>query len=119
MPRPSMNTKNKTSRKKSGSSRSNKAATNRKAASAKRNELTNKLREDIKTTKKTFNTFKVAAKAEVAVLRDELKAALKREKELMKMGENKIRMMLSAGEKWEKQQINKIKKMTTGKKRKK
>ena len=60
-----------------------------------------------------------AAKAELTVIKDELKLALKREQELMKMGEDKIRMMVTAGQKWEKQQMAKIKKMTATKKRKK
>jgi len=54
---------------------------------------------------------KAAAKAEIDVLNDNLKAALKREQALLKMGEKKAKMMMAAGQRWEKQQLAKIRKL--------
>lgn len=116
-------TKKKVSKKKSTTAK-------RKVAASKTGALTKKLREDLKTTKETFNVFKAAAKveiklakeaakAEMAVLKDQLDAALKRERELVKLAEGKVRMMVSAGDKWEKEQMAKIKKMGSKKKKRK
>ena len=66
--------------------------------------------------KEELRLAKDAAKAEIAVLKDDLNAALKRERELVKISENKIKAMVSAGEKWERQQMNKLKKMMARKK---
>ena len=49
-----------------------------------------------------------AAAAEIAVIKDQLAAALKREKELMALAEKKVQMMLAAGARWEKEQMTKI-----------
>ncbi|MCP4390210.1 MAG: hypothetical protein GY802_18095 [Gammaproteobacteria bacterium] len=49
------------------------------------------------------------------MLNENLKAALKREQALLKLGEKKARMMLAAGQRWEKQQISKIRKLTAKK----
>jgi len=51
------------------------------------------------------------------VLKEQLAAALKREQELMKLGEKKAKAMLAAGERWEKKQIARIKKATSKKRR--
>lgn len=45
------------------------------------------------------------------VLNERLRAPLKREKSLLKLGERKARIMLAAGRRWEKQQIANIKKL--------
>ena len=46
----------------------------------------------------------------ITVLKDQLDAALKREKQLMKISEKKAKEMLAAGVRWEKKQLSKIKK---------
>ena len=53
---------------------------------------------------------RAAARDEIAVLKDQLAAALKREAELRKLSEKKIKKMLAAGERWEKKQRIKLKK---------
>lgn len=88
----------------------------------KRNELTKQLREDLKETKaamrlarisarEEIKLAKAAAKAEIAVLKDQLASVMKREKALLQVGENKTKMMLKAAEQWEKKQVTKIQKM--------
>ena len=89
----------------------------RKAAADKRNALVKQLRQDLKDSRDTLKAVKASAKAEVKVLKDELKAALKRERELVKLGEKKISMMFTAGEKWERKQVAKIKKIVAKKRR--
>jgi len=110
-------TKKKTTARKSTAKK--KAAANRKVANEKRAALANKLRTDLKAAKDTIKATKESAKAEIAVLKDQLNAAMKREAELLKIGENKVRAMVVAGEKWEKQQLAKIKKMASKSKPKK
>ena len=51
------------------------------------------------------------------VLKDQLTAALKREQALLALGEKKAKMMLAAGERWERQQVAKIKQMATKKRK--
>lgn len=100
-----------------------KSAALRKQANASRKALTAKLREDLKATKAALRDAKnaakeeikltrEAAKSEIAVLKVQLNAALKREQELMKIAQNKAKMMLEAGEKWEKAQMKKLQKLT-------
>lgn len=97
--------KKKASRKKTSTS------ANRKAAAKKHAVLAAKLREDLKATKETLKAVKESANAEIAVLKSHLAAAMKREAELQKIGEKKVREMVAAGEKWEKAQITRIKKI--------
>ena len=88
-----------------------KVSANLKKAAAKRSALANKIQQDLKATKETLKAVKESAKAEVAVLKDQLNAAMKREAELMKIAEKKVHAMVSAGEKWEKEQLAILKKM--------
>ncbi|MFT5132835.1 MAG: hypothetical protein ACI9SC_001303, partial [Gammaproteobacteria bacterium] len=67
-----------------------------------------KLKKDLKGAKDTMKIARAAAKDEIAVLKDHLDAALKREKELLKISEKKAIKMLAAGERWEKKQVSKI-----------
>ena len=60
---------------------------------------------------------RAAARAEIDLLNENLRAALKREQALLKLGEKKAKMMLAAGQRWEKQQVAKIRKLV-GKKSK-
>ena len=60
---------------------------------------------------KTDKRIEAAAKAEVNVLKDQLAAVMKREKALLKIGEQKTKMMWKAAEQWEKKQVSKIQKM--------
>jgi hypothetical protein len=62
---------------------------------------------------------RVAAKDEIAVLKDQLAAALKREKGLLKLSEQKAKKMFAAGERWEKIQVEKIKKAASRVRKKK
>lgn len=89
----------------------------RKAAADNRNTLVKQLRQDLRDAKDTLKAATASAKAEMAVLKDELKAALIRERELVKLGEKKISMMVSAGEKWERQQVAKIRKIVAKRRR--
>ena len=97
--------------KKKVAAKKTRAAAHLKKAAAKRTVLANKLQEDLKATKETLKAVKESAKAEVAVLKDQLNAAMKREAELMKIAEKKVHAMVAAGEKWEKEQLAKLKKM--------
>jgi len=112
----------KTARKKS-------PAANRKAAASKRNALIARLKTDLKATKEALQAAtkgarieikltRSATKAEIAVLKDQLAAARKREQALAKLGEKKARMMLAAGERWEREQLVKIRKMVEKTRRK-
>ena len=65
--------------------------------------------------KKKSTSSKRAAKAEIDVLSENLKVALKREQAMVKVGEQKVKMMLAAGQRWEKQQLAKIKKLVAKK----
>ncbi|GMR20660.1 MAG: hypothetical protein BMS9Abin36_1256 [Gammaproteobacteria bacterium] len=116
-----------TARKKAAKKKS--PATNRKAAASKRSALIARLKTDLKATKEALQAAtkgarieikltKSAAKAEMAVLKDQLAEARKREQALMKLGEKKARMMLAAGERWERQQLVKIRKMVKKTRRK-
>jgi len=88
-----------------------KAASSRRAvATRSRNELVKTLRKDLEDTRATLKAAKAAARAEAALLKDQLRAALKRERELVKISEKKIKKMIAAGERWEKKQIGKLKK---------
>ena len=96
-------------------------ATNRKVAATSRYALTTRLKQDLIATKKALSVariaareelklVRVAAKDEIAVLKDQLAAAMKREKELVKISKQKARKMYAAGESWEKKQLAKLKK---------
>ncbi len=96
-------------------------ASNRKAAAASRKALTKKLRADLKSAQAALSKARVvaaeelklvraAARDEIAVLKDQLDKALKREKELRKISEKKAKKMLAAGEAWEKKQLEKLRK---------
>lgn len=67
-----------------------------------------KLKQDLKEAKKTLKVARVAARDEIEILKDHLNAALKREKELLKISEKKAKKMLAAGARWEKKQVAKI-----------
>jgi exosome complex RNA-binding protein Csl4 len=96
-------------------------AVHKGVATRTRNDLTKQLKADLKATKAALRSSSVAAraelklaraaaKAEIAVLRDQLSAAIKREQALIKISEQKAKMMWKAGEEWEKQQIAKMRK---------
>ena len=88
------------------------AAANRKAATAKHANLAKKLREDLQATKDTLKAVRDSARAEIAVLKDHLNAAMKREAALQKIAESKVKAMVAAGEKWEREQMAKVRKLT-------
>ena len=107
--------------KKKATTRKKTSSTNRKTAATSRHALTDRLKKDLQATKKALNVArkaaseelnlaKVAAKDEIAVLKDQLASALKREKGLLKLSEQKAKKMFAAGERWEKIQLEKIKK---------
>jgi hypothetical protein len=122
--------KKKATDKKKASTRKKTSKTNRKAADTSRHALTDRLKQDLGATKKALNVVRVAAreelklarvaaKDEVAVLKDQLAAALNREKGLIKLSEQKARKMFAAGERWEKKQLAKIKKAAARARKKK
>lgn len=97
-------------------------ATHKGQATRKRNDLTKRLKADLQATRQALKQARAAAreelklanaaaKAEITVLKDQLAVMNKREKALLKIGEQKAKHMWNAGEKWEKEQISKIKKM--------
>ena len=109
----------KTTRKKSTSKR-NTADRHKAAANKSRKDLLTRLKKDLQASKKALTAAskaanaelklaKAAARAEINVLRDQLKVALKREEALRKLSQEKARRMLQAGEQWEKKQLAKIK----------
>ena len=120
--------KKKTARKKTAKKKTAKktparktTAGNRRAAAASRKALIKKLRADLRTARAALSRARVvaaeelrlvraAAGDEAAVLRDQLNKAMKREKELRKISEQKAKKMLAAGEAWEKKQLAKLKK---------
>lgn len=77
-------------------------------ATASRGKLVDSLKKDLKEAKKTLKLAKAAANDEIAVLKDHLDASLKREQELQKIYEKKLRKMLQAGERWEKKQLTRL-----------
>lgn len=90
------------------------------AASRSRKNLVTKLKKDLQASKKALKSAtkaasvelkltKAAAKAEIDVLKDQLVSALKREEALRKLSQDKAKMMWKAGEKWEKEQLARIK----------
>ncbi len=111
--------KKKVAKKKSSVSKKT-VALHRKAAASSRNALSSKLKKDMIATLKAaritaaeeLKLVKAAAKDEIAVLKDQLAAALKRERELSRISEQKALKMLAAGERWEKKQLAKLKKAT-------
>jgi len=116
--------------KKKATSRKKSSSTNRKTAATSRHALTARLKQDLIATKKALivasnaareelKLVRVAAKDEIAVLKDQLAAAMKREKELVKISEQKARKMFAAGERWEKKQLEKIKKAASKVRKKK
>lgn len=126
-----MASKKKTAKKKTTSRKKKSRVSTRKGvATRKRHDLTNKLKEDLKATKETLRAArtaareelklaKAAAKAEIALLKEQLSVAQKREQALMKIGEQKAKMMWQAGAKWEKEQLAKIQKTLKTKRRSK
>jgi hypothetical protein len=97
---------------------------NRSSANSSKQALVSQLRRDLKATKEALKSVKMtaskelklankAAKDEIAVVKDQLAGVLKREKALIKMSQNKTREMIAAGGRWEKQQLLKIKKLTS------
>jgi hypothetical protein len=109
--------------KKKVTTRKKTSTTNRKTADTSRHALTARLKLDLKATRKAFREelklVRVAAKDEIAVLKDQLSEALKREKGLVKLSEQKAMKMLAAGERWEKKQLAKIKKAAARARKKK
>ncbi len=111
--------KKKTAKKKSSVSKKT-VALHRKAAASSRSALSSKLKKDMIATLKAaritaaeeLKLVKAAAKDEIAVLKDQLAAALKRERELSRISEKKALKMLAAGERWEKEQLAKLKQAT-------
>lgn len=104
-----------TSKKSATANRKKKAADNRSA-------LVTKLKQDLAATKKALQAaqkgarveiklVKSVAKTEVAVLKDQLNLALIQEKALRTMAEKKAKILWAAGQKWEKEQLAKIRKM--------
>jgi hypothetical protein len=87
------------------------AAAHKGDATRKRNELTSQLRADLQASKETLKAANAAAKAEITVLKDQLNAVMKREKALLKVSEQKAKIMWKAAEQWEKKQVAKIQKM--------
>lgn len=118
-----MAVKKTTSKKTISSSRRKKKSVSEqhKAAAAKnRKNLVAKLKKDLQATKKALRSAKVAASAELKlvkaaaktemdVLKDQLAAAIKREEALRKISQEKAKQMWKAGEQWEKQQLAKLK----------
>jgi len=107
------------SKKKTSTKKRSSTSTHKSTATRKRNELTRKLRVDLKASKETLRAAstaareelklaKAAAKAEIAILKDQLTAVMKREKALLKISEQKATMMWKAAEQWEKKQVAKI-----------
>ena len=89
-------------------------------ASKTRKNLAAKLKKDLQATKKALRTariaasaelklVKAAAKAEMDVLKDQLAVAIKREEALRKLSQEKAKLMWKAGEQWEKKQLAKLK----------
>ena len=115
-----MATRKKSTSKKKSTQSGPVSSTHKAAATRTRNELTARIKEDLKATqvalkaankaaREEIRLAKAAAKAEIAVLKDQLKAAHKREQELLKVGELKVKAMWKAGEEWEKKQMAKLK----------
>ncbi|MGD8526714.1 MAG: hypothetical protein PVJ63_10725, partial [Thioalkalispiraceae bacterium] len=109
-----------TARKKSVGKKRSSAAANKGVATRRRNDLAKKLREDLKASREALRSARAAAreelklanaaaKAEIKVLKDQLAAARKREQALVKISEQKAKMMWKAGEQWERQQMTKLK----------
>jgi D-alanyl-D-alanine dipeptidase len=106
--KPAVTTKNRTRKK--PATRKSAAAARRAAATRSRNQLVKNLRKDLDDARATLKVARTATKAEIAMLKDQLNAALKREKELLKISEKKVKKMIAAGERWEKKQLGKLKK---------
>jgi len=87
---------------------------NLKAAAVSRKALIERLKKDLKkakdAAKEELKLARAAARDEIAVLKDQLAAALGREAELRKLSEKKIKKMLVAGERWERKQRARLKK---------
>ena len=120
--------KKKTTKKKSSVSKKV-VASHRKAAATSRKALTSKLKKDMGATIRSLKAASItaaeelklvraAAKDEIAVLKDQLAAALKRERKLSRISEQKIKKMLVAGERWEKEQLAKLKQAAANAKKK-
>ncbi len=120
--------KKKTTKKKSSVSKKA-VASHRKAAATSRKALTSKLKKDMGATIRSLKAASItaaeelklvraAAKDEIAVLKDQLAAALKRERKLSRISEQKIKKMLVAGERWEKEQLAKLKRAAANAKNK-
>ncbi len=114
--------KKKVTGKKKTTSKKSAAAGRKKKAADNRSALVTKLKQDLAATKKALQAVqkgarveiklaKSVAKTEVAVLKDQLNQALKQEKALRTMAEKKAKILWAAGQKWEKEQLAKIRKM--------
>jgi len=114
--------KKKVTGKKKTTSKKSAAAGRKKKAADNRSALVTKLKQDLTATKKALQAVqkgarveiklaKSVAKTEVAVLKDQLNQALKQEKALRTMAEKKAKILWAAGQKWEKEQLAKIRKM--------
>jgi hypothetical protein len=109
------------SKKKAARKKRTSVSARKSVATKTRNNLTKQLREDLRASKAALRAANAAAreelkltrqaaKAEVALLKEQLAAAHKREQALLKVSEQKVKMMWKAGEQWEKKQLAKIQK---------
>lgn len=114
--------KKKTASNKKTTTKKSAAANRKKKAADKRGALVAKLKQDLAATRVALGAAKKgareeiklarsAAKAEVAVLKDQLNVALKQQKAIRSMAEEKAKILWAAGQKWEKEQLAKIRKM--------
>ena len=112
----------KRARKKTGVSKQT-PASRRRAAARSRTELIKRLKADLEASRAALRVARdaareeiklvnAAAKNEIAVLKDQLAKAMKREEKLRKISQKKAKKMLAAGERWEKKQLDKLKKAT-------
>jgi hypothetical protein len=117
-------TRKKTTSRTKTAGKKDKVVENRSSANSSKQALVSQLRRDLKATKEALKSVKMtaskelklakkAAKDEIAVVKDQLAGFLKREEALIKMSQNKTREMIAAGGRWEKQQLHKIKKLTS------
>lgn len=114
--------KKKTTRKKKTTSKKSAVDKRKINAEKKLSALVAKLKLDLAATRVILNAARKgasqeiklarsAAKAEIAVLKDQLNVAMKREKALRTMAEQKAKVLLATGRRWEKEQLAKIRKM--------
>ncbi|MBN1378135.1 MAG: hypothetical protein JXA04_02770 [Gammaproteobacteria bacterium] len=98
----------------------NEPINSRERAAASRQALVNQLRMDFHasknalkavtaTTRQHLNLVIDATECEVAVIKEQITAALNRENSLISVGQKKAREILTTGESWSKQQLSKAK----------